>query len=292
MYLGPQHRAMAVFRTVIVFAIILFVLLWIHFKTPIPPYPEGGGGPGMGLEVNLGVSDDGTGQNQLTEPINMPDFKEPQQTEPEKDEVEKLITQETEEADNIESAEKAEVKKEIKKEKPIKKPKKIKKVEKAEKTNVDEPIIPKVNQKAMFKKNNSNEGTTGKPGDQGNPNGIVGSPLYKGNGNGSGGGTGGGSGNGTGTGKGDGVSFSLEGRKSSFLSQPEFNNQSEGKVVVEITVDKNGTVINAVPGVKGSTTLDDDLLDAAKRAALKSKFDRKPDATVQKGTISYHFVLQ
>ena len=76
------------------------------------------------------------------------------------------------------------------------------------------------------------------------------------------------------------------------MPKPDFNNQAEGKVVVEITVDKNGKVINAIPGKKGTTTMDEDLWDAAKRAALQSKFDKKPDATVQKGTISYHFVLQ
>jgi len=48
-----------------------------------------------------------------------------------------------------------------------------------------------------------------------------------------------------------------------------------------------------VPGVKGSTTLDANLLAAAKRAALKAKFDKKPDAPAyQKGTITYYFKLQ
>lgn len=49
--------------------------------------------------------------------------------------------------------------------------------------------------KNVFSSNNSggNEGTTGKPGDQGNPNGVVGLKLYTGDGLGSGGGTGGGS---------------------------------------------------------------------------------------------------
>lgn len=49
--------------------------------------------------------------------------------------------------------------------------------------------------KNVFSSNNSggNEGTTGKPGDQGNPNGVVGSKLLHADGSGSGGGTGGGS---------------------------------------------------------------------------------------------------
>jgi TonB family protein len=293
MYLGPRHKTKALLRTLIVFGLLLCIFLWLKMRIPNPPFPEeGGGGPGMGLEVNLGMDNEGMGDNQMPEPIHMPDFKEAQTT-PEPD-AEKLITDDSEESENIESSEKKEPEIKKKKEKQIKKnidkviPEKIAKVEKEVKTT------PKVNQKALFpsKKTTSNEGNTGKPGDQGNPNGVAGSPLYTGGGNGSGNGTGGGSGSGTGPNKGDGISFFLNGRNPSYLPKPEFNDQIEGKVVVEITVDKNGKVISAVPGVKGSTTLDETLLDAAKKAALLSRFDKKPDATVQKGTITYHFLLQ
>jgi TonB family protein len=286
MYLGIQHKVYASVRTVIVFTIIVLVLLWIHFRTPIPPYPEGGGGPGMGLEVNLGTSDEGMGNNQSLEPVEMPDFKAAPVAPAE---TEKILTQEDEETGNLESAEKKETIKAVHK---IKK----KNVEKNihHKNNTDQNIQPKPNPKALYKSNkgNSSEGTTGKPGDQGNPNGIAGSPLYKGNGNGSGGGTGGGSGKGTGPGIGDGISFDLKDRNPVYLQKPEYNYQAEGVVVVKITVDKNGLVINAVPGVKGSTTIDDYLLQVARKAALESKFSRKPDATVQTGTIRYHFLLQ
>ena len=90
-----------------------------------------------------------------------------------------------------------------------------------------------------------------------------------------------------------GIDFSLQGRNPESLPKPEYNYQVEGKVVVEITVDKNGNVTKASAGVKGSTTLNDKLLSAARRAALKAKFDRKPDAPAyQKGTITYYFRLQ
>ncbi len=90
-----------------------------------------------------------------------------------------------------------------------------------------------------------------------------------------------------------GIDFSLQGRNPESLPKPDYNYQVEGKVVVEITVDKQGNVTKATAGAKGSTTLDAKLRKAAKKAALKAKFDRKPDAPAyQKGTITYYFRLQ
>jgi outer membrane biosynthesis protein TonB len=290
MYLGTRHKVVSIFRTAIVFTIIIFLLLWLHFRTPIPPYPEGGGGPGMGLEVNLGSSDQGMGDNQLSSPINMPDFKPTASTSSEAD---KVLTQDEEETEHIESSEKKEVVQKEKKAKRVKKAHEKSIVKEADKT-VESDEQPKLNQKAMFKskKVGGNEGITGKPGDQGNPNGIVGSPIYTGNGNGSGGGTGGGSGTGTGTDKGAGISFSLDGRIPLDLKLPEDISSYDGKVVVEIKVDKNGSVIFANPGVRGSTTLDDHLLQVAREAALLSKFNRNPKALVQKGIITYIFKVR
>jgi hypothetical protein len=88
-------------------------------------------------------------------------------------------------------------------------------------------------------------------------------------------------------------SYDLEGRNYQSLPSPKYEYQGEGRVVVEISVDRTGNVIQAIPGAKGSTTLDDYLLATAKEAALKSKFEAKPDApAVQKGTITYNFVIR
>ncbi len=288
MYLGLRHKVFASTRTIIVFVIIVLVLLWVHLRTPIPPYPEGGGGPEMGLEVNLGTSDQGMDNDLISQPVNMPDFNASTAS----DETEKTLTQDNEETENIEESNTHELnKKEVSEKRTTKKEKH--KPAKKNKT-VTAEVKQKLNPNALFppKKGNGNNGITGEPGDQGNPNGEPGSSLYTGNGKGSGGGTGGGAGTGIGAGQGSGISFSLDGRDILYLQKPEYNYQTEGKVVVEITVDKNGIVTKAVPGVKGSTTLDDNLLHAAQKAALQSKFNTKPDATIQKGTISYHFVLQ
>jgi TonB family protein len=91
----------------------------------------------------------------------------------------------------------------------------------------------------------------------------------------------------------NGMPFSLSGRSAISLSTPECKAQAEGTVVVAITVNQDGHVIQADSGVKGSTTFDEELLNASQKAALKSRFDKKPDApSFQKGTITYRFRIQ
>jgi len=92
---------------------------------------------------------------------------------------------------------------------------------------------------------------------------------------------------------GSSIGFSLEGRSSLSLPKPEFKQNIEGIVVVTITVDRNGNVTSANPGARGSTTADKTLYDAAREAALKSRFNIRTDAPErQVGTITYHFQLQ
>ena len=76
------------------------------------------------------------------------------------------------------------------------------------------------------------------------------------------------------------------------LPLPAYNVQDQGIVVVEITVDKDGNVINARPGVRGSTTVNRVLLDAAEKAARQARFTRNPNAITQTGTLTYIFKLQ
>lgn len=124
---------------------------------------------------------------------------------------------------------------------------------------------------------NANQGIAGGEGNQGVETGSIDSDVY-------------GDGSGTGT---EGISFDLAGRQPRSLPKPKYDAQNEGIVVVEVTVDRNGNVTNATAGVKGSTILEDYFLRVAREAAMNAKFDRKPDAPViQKGTITYHFILQ
>jgi TonB family protein len=90
-----------------------------------------------------------------------------------------------------------------------------------------------------------------------------------------------------------GISYDMQGRGFQLLPSPKYEYQREGRVVVEVSVDRSGKVIQAVPGSKGSTTLDEYLLRVAKEAALKARFDPNYDApALEKGTITYNFILR
>jgi len=119
------------------------------------------------------------------------------------------------------------------------------------------------------------EGVAGGAGNQGTPTGTPGAPNY-----------------GPGGGQGNSPTYSLDGRSAQSLPHPVYDIQVEGKVVVEVTVDKSGKVINAVAGRPGSTTLDATLLRIAREAALKARFNSSSEAPeIQKGTITYNFKL-
>lgn len=77
------------------------------------------------------------------------------------------------------------------------------------------------------------------------------------------------------------------------LPIPNYSVQKSGRVVVKITVDRNGKVTSAIPGVQGTTVTDKTLWDAAKDAAFKATFNTSSTAPVsQEGTITYVFTLR
>jgi len=123
----------------------------------------------------------------------------------------------------------------------------------------------------------TSEGIAGGEGNQGVETGTVGVRNY-------------GPGGGPGTGA---PSYRLGDRRVQSLPVPRYDNQTEGVVVVEISVDRKGKVTKAVAGVKGSTTLDEYLLREARDAAMKAKFDSNDNAPLlQKGFIYYIFKLK
>jgi len=256
-----EHRR-GLLGTLFIHAVVIALLLFFGFRTPLPLPAE------QGILVNFGTDENGSGpvEPSLDQVAAQQETVQPKTPEGN-------LTQDYEEAPAIE-------KKETKK--PVQKQKKTPQVvtNKEKKTTTEEP---KVNPKALYTGRkteggeSSSEGETTGTGNQGVLNGSPEATVH---------GPGGGTGN-------SGISFSLAGRGSLSLPAPEYSYQVEGKVVVEVLVDREGNVISATPGVKGSTTLNKNLLNAAKKAALTAKFNRKPDApAAQKGTITYHFILQ
>jgi outer membrane biosynthesis protein TonB len=249
--------------TILFHAGLLLLFFLLGLSTPLPLPGE------EGVEVNLGYSDQGMGADQQLQPAPAEEIASPPpQVSPR--EEEKIVTQETEDAPSIEKPKKE-------KPKPVTKP--AEETPKEEKPEEKPAEQPKVNPKALYKGKSTTtteggqEGQTGQPGDQGNPNGDPNAPNYDGTG-----------------GKGDGPGFDLGGRGARSLPSPSYNSNDQGDVVVEIFVDRDGNVISARPGVKGTTTNDAHLWDVARDAAMRSKFDADPNAAEkQKGTITYKF---
>ena len=289
-----NNRLKALTGTILFHGIILLVFLLVVFKNPDPPMFS----DTAGVEVNFGLSDEGMGDVQPepapAELSNAATAAQQQKSiEQDLSKDEKIMTQEVEDAPAL--TEKEKPKKEKKTEKKITPVPVVKETAKTDKKEVKEvKKEPVVNANALYKgkAKAGNEGETGKPGDQGIKEGSLyvknhGTTMGSGD-HGNGDGTDGEGGKG-----GKGVSFSLAGRK--LFQAPKINDSSQetGKVVVDITVDKYGTVTNANPGGRGSTTSSANLYRKAKEAALKARFNPSPEGVEeQRGTITFVFIVQ
>ncbi len=260
--------------TFVVHNIILLILImsFISIRNHIPA--EGG------MIINFGNTQIAGGER---EPFinNDPEQQQanPVQAKDESEDIEGIMTQNFEEAPVV--AKKPEKKTEVKKttEKPAE--------TKPQTTTRPVEETPKVNTKALYTAKGKSTEETGKSqglykgsGNQGSDDGLPDSDNY---------------GIGAGTGLGIQVGGGLQNRRVLSLPKPEFRVQKDGRVVVEVVVDRDGKVISATPGVKGTTIVDADLYAAAKKAALQSKFAVKPDAQAfqtQIGTITYVYKLE
>lgn len=267
-----EHKK-GIIGTIIFHVIIVAIFMAFGYSTPLPLPEE------EGILINFGNVDEGFGKEepQYSESIQQKSVEEKQEPKPETTTSEAddgSITQDFEDAPAVKEQGKKKKTEETKKEpQPEQKKEETKEVKEERKVN-EQALFPGRNRD---NNNSSSEGETQGKTNQGSTTGSVDSQNHVG-------------GDSMGA---NGTSFSLAGRNPESLPKPEYNYQIEGKVVVEITVDKYGNVTDAVPGAKGSTTLDANLLAAAKKAALKAKFDKKPDAPAyQKGTITYFFRLQ
>lgn len=75
------------------------------------------------------------------------------------------------------------------------------------------------------------------------------------------------------------------------LAQPSYSANDYGTVVVNITVDPQGNVIQALIG-QGTNTPNSSLREEARRAALRTKFNSTTSVNNQNGTITYRFNLK
>ena len=245
----------------------------------------------LGILVNFGTDETGLGLIEPSPPESQNETSPPLRSDADKKtEEEHLVTQNTEEAPAVKKVDPEAEKKKLDKIEADKKRKAdriLKEQEEAEKRRVaaeqkrESDIMNRTKNALANSKNagtnSTSEGIAEGPGNQGVTTGSIDSKVR---------GEGGGLGS-------KGISYDLQGRGFQALPPPKYDYQGEGRVVVEVSVDRLGKVIQAVPGIKGSTTLEEYLLKVAREAALNAHFEIKSDApAVQKGTITYNFILK
>ena len=244
-----KDKGIAIGGTILVHALAVLVLFLMAFKTPLPLPGE------EGVEVDLGMMNQGMGNIQPEKPA-VPQAAQPQQQSNKS--KEDIVTQNDDEAPAIAKPKATKPKQE----KPTEEPK------------------PTVNKKALYKGNDApqsggSEGITGQPGDQGKPNGLAGIKKYDGQG-----------------GKGNGTGYDLGGRGAKSLHRPNDDFAEEGIVVVDIWVNRAGQVTRAEVATKGTTVINPSMREKAKQAALRSSFASDPNAPEeQHGIITYTFVI-
>jgi TonB family protein len=284
----PSERRKGIVGTLSIHLAVLALLLVLGFSATPPPEAE------EGILVNFGTDETGMGLIEPSLPAVQEETSPPLPSDASKNTNEDaLLTQNTEEAPTVKKVDPEAEKKRLEK---IEADKKHREELEAERVRKEQEEIERKRIEAEQKRqaditnrtknalaNSKNagttstgEGVTGGQGNQGVPSGSVDSKNR-----------------GEGSGLGDSISYDLQGRRVAKLIEPEYKYQEEGKVVVEISVDRSGKVTQATAGVKGSTTLDDSLLRIAKEAALKTTFGPNQNAPLtQKGTITYKFILK
>lgn len=278
-YFETKHEKDSARITALVAVILLLLIFIVGPKAMIPPEE-------YGVAVNFGTTDFGSGRIQPREPVrNQPKevIEEPK--------VQESVPQETAPVENTEevlteeNAEEIAMKKKLEEEARIKAEAELKAREEAERIERER------REQEEKKKNLDNliggigksdgtetggEGDDNRAGDKGQLDGDPYAPSYFGEPGSGGGGT--------------GYGLRGRGRPTRSIVRPECN--EEGRVVVEIHVNREGRVVRAVPGKRG-TTGDICLYDAAKKTALTHKWPADSKApTTQIGFVKIDFSIR
>lgn len=294
--LDTRHKKQSFTLTTLLLSMLLLFLFYIGLSYMDPPIENG-------ISVNFGTTDFGSGPVQpkekiKSEPLNTPPVEptvqekvveEVQEEVAEKEmakeaPAEKVLTQESEESIRIKqqqetkrkaeaAAQKAKAEAErVAKEKALA-AEKAKQAQDAKKRELD-ALMGGLNKSDGTA--SGSEGNDTKAGDKGQPDGDPYATSYYGS-PGSGSGTGG---------------YGLNGRTLVNKGKVAQECNEEGRVVVQIVVDRNGRVISATPGVKGTTNTAACLMEPAKKTAFMHQWNLDSNAPSQQvGFVVVNFKL-
>ena len=258
-FLDTVHKKKAAVLTTITALLLLLVFFVLGLSYLDPPIT-------YGMEVNFGMHSTGKGQIQSQNP---PVSKSDPVEEIQKKQIEKSIAPPpkkitTQISEKVLTEKKSDV--------PIteeeKQPEAKKRVKKGTLEEAKQPTKPKVSEaiknlvSSLIQKESSegekvpSESIEGTSRDQGQAKGNPYSNSYY-------------SEEGQGV---EGIRFGLNGRSLRLEGKVVQDCNQEGTVVVRVTVDQNGDVVKAIPGVKGSTNTHFCLLEPAKKTALLHKW--------------------
>ncbi len=295
-FLDTRHKKKSFTLTTALLSVLVLLLFYIGMTYLDPPIENG-------ISVNFGTMDFGMGDNQpkekiRSEPLDIPEPpnvqeeqvqeavpEEVQEEVVEKDQpTEKVLTQESEESIKIKQQQEAKRKAEDAAKKAKAEADRIarEKREAEEQKRKEQEAKKAELDKLMGGLNKSDgtasgsEGDDNRPGDKGQPDGDPYATSYYGS-PGSGSGTGG---------------YGLNGRSLVSKGKVQQECNQEGRVVVKIVVDRNGKVISATPGVKGTTNNNPCLLEPAKKTAFMHKWNLDSNAPSQQvGFVVVNFKL-
>lgn len=276
-YLETKHERNSAKITILVI-LILTLLLFVVGPQYMDPPEE------YGVAVNFGTTDFGAGNTPLSEPKKAVEEKVVEETQPEQTKVEpteattkaeELMTQDNAEAIAIKKQKEAEAKAKAEAERVEREKREAeekKRREEEEKKRKLDNLIGGV--KNADGDTEGGEGPDNKAGNKGQLDGDPYAPSYFG---------------GSGPGKG-GIGYGLGGRGKPSRQIFKQNCNEYGLVVVKIEVNRQGNVINAEPGIRGSTNTHPCLLEPAKKIALSHKWPADPEApSTQVGFVSINF---
>lgn len=276
-YLETKHERNSAKITILVI-LILTLLLFVVGPQYMDPPEE------YGVAVNFGTTDFGAGNTPLSEPKKAVEEKVVEETQPEQTKVEpteattkaeELMTQDNAEAIAIKKQKEAEAKAKAEAERVEREKREAeekKRREEEEKKRKLDNLIGGV--KNADGDTEGGEGPDNKAGNKGQLDGDPYAASYFG---------------GSGPGKG-GIGYGLGGRGKPSRQIFKQNCNEYGLVVVKIEVNRQGNVINAEPGIRGSTNTHPCLLEPAKKIALSHKWPADPEApSTQVGFVSINF---